>query len=99
MRYVPLDDRVQSKKDKYIFEHVLVMEEYLGRHLVTGERIHHKNGIRNDNRLENLELWVTSHPAGARIEDIVAHAVEILNRYAPDRLAQSAILTLDRFLV
>lgn len=53
-------------------EHRVVMEQMIGRPLLKGEEVHHINGDRQDNRPENLELWVHSQPAGVRIPDLIA---------------------------
>ena len=57
------------------------MKEILGRDLLRHETVHHKNGVRHDNRPENLELWSTSQPYGQRVEDKAAWAKEILELY------------------
>jgi hypothetical protein len=67
----------RAGKCPYIFEHVLVAEAGLGRHVYPGESIHHRNGIRDDHRPENLELWTRPQPSGIRVSDAIAWAYEI----------------------
>jgi hypothetical protein len=68
-------------------EHHVVMEAMLERPLRPYETVHHRNGVRDDNRRENLELWATAHPAGARVEDLVDWVVTEYADRARQRLA------------
>lgn len=79
--YIMKKVKGHPRNNGYVFEHILVMEEYLGRNLSDGETVHHINGVRDDNRVENLELWVRPQPAGIRAKDAVIWAKEILRRY------------------
>jgi hypothetical protein len=82
MAYAP--EHPMAQRNGHVLEHRLVMSDQLGRVLERNETPHHKNGVRTDNRIENLELWVKSLPAGQRAADLVEWARQIEARYGAD---------------
>lgn len=81
--YVLIYDKYHPnrKSNGYVREHTHVMSTFLGRPLKRGENVHHKNGDKLDNRIENLELWSTSQPCGQRVSDKIEFAIKIIEEY------------------
>lgn len=66
------------------------MEQSLGRPLQPWETVHHKNGIKDDNRRENLEIWIVGHPTGQLPEDLAAFLAEHYREILEAALAASS---------
>lgn len=83
-RVVYAPEHPNSRRNGTVLQHVMVMSSLLGRPLAANENVHHRNGIRDDNRPENLELWTTSQPPGQRVSEKLSWATSFVAQYAPD---------------
>ncbi len=79
MVWVP--EHPRGTRSNYVFEHILVMEVSIGRSLIGGESVHHRNGVRSDNRMENLELWTRPQPTGIRVQIATVWARNTIELY------------------
>ena len=79
--YMYYPEHPNSRKGGKISEHTYVMSEYLGRPLKPNENVHHINGVKDDNRIENLELWCRQQPCGQRVNEKQAFYVEFISGY------------------
>lgn len=67
------------EKGKYVYQHRQVAEEAIGRRLSTSECVHHINGVKDDNRAENLEI-LTRTKHGKLHKDVILRLAETESR-------------------
>lgn len=82
-RHNPAGYIVRFNEGKTEWQHRTMMEAHIGRPLERKETVHHINGVKDDNRIENLELWSHSHPYGQRAVDKLDWAREMIALYEP----------------
>lgn len=70
--------RVEGKQ---VYRSRYTMEQAIGRKLNSYETVHHINGNRADDRIENLELWSNAHASGQKVEEKINWAIDFLKNY------------------
>ena len=85
--YIEIKHQTGRAAANWQLEHRYIIEQYLRRSLLMGETVHHVNGDRADNRIDNLELWSASHPSGQRVSDKLIWARNFIRAYGYDVIA------------
>jgi len=90
--YALVHDRNHTRANKsgFVREHIKVVTERLQRDLLPTENVHHINGVRDDNRIENLELWNKGQPCGQRVNEKQAFYVSFVAEYQGEFLNDCA---------
>lgn len=83
----------RTGKKMEMLEHRHVMEQHVGRPLTKDETVHHINGVRDQNGIENLELFSSRHGPGQRVTDKVSFAIDMLLTYPEFAARQGYALT------
>lgn len=81
-----------SRYKTHMLEHRYVMQKWLGRSLLKTEQVHHRNGIRDENQIENLELKTSAHGSGISATDDVLHCIERIEGLVRLDIHQKAVL-------
>jgi hypothetical protein len=79
--YIRLRIPIEGKKRREVLEHRYLMECALGRPLLPKETIHHLNGQKTDNRMDNLQLRSGNHGPGGDVSAMIKWAYEIIALY------------------
>jgi hypothetical protein len=82
---------IRHGKDRGMLEHRIIFENYHNIKLLPHQSIHHINGIKTDNRIDNLELWDSSQPFGQRVEDKLDYYFSIITTYKDNPLYKDII--------
>lgn len=82
-RGIPVGDAAKQHPGPKSTGAKCAVEGCAGRELFAHENVHHLNGQRADNRIDNLELWSKSQPPGQRVADKLSWAHEIIRLYQP----------------